>query len=165
MKLNPDAEYRGDEPMVKKLCALLLAVCLGLCSFLPAACGFPERHTCGDYLYCLEEDGTACILNYYGEEPDLAVPETLDGVAVTRLGPYAYSDHDFLRTVTIPEGVTEIGNLCFYHCVNLARVNIPDSVAAVGFNPFTSCTSLTGTLSREGNSVLRSRIGRASRQP
>lgn len=45
-------------------------------------------------------------------------------------------------SVTIPDGVTEIGEMAFYSC-DMVRVSIPDSVTAIGKSAFFGCEKLT----------------------
>lgn len=45
-------------------------------------------------------------------------------------------------TVSIPDGVTEIGNSAFVSCVNLTSVTIPDSVTEINEYAFHSCAKL-----------------------
>lgn len=45
--------------------------------------------------------------------------------------------------VTIPEGVTEIGDLAFSECAGLTSITIPDSVTKMGQLVFQQCTGLT----------------------
>jgi hypothetical protein len=47
-----------------------------------------------------------------------------------------------LTGITIPNGVTSIGNSAFNSCTSLASVNIPDSVTSIGTNVFASCNKL-----------------------
>ena len=48
-----------------------------------------------------------------------------------------------LTSVTIPDGVTTIGNSAFIGCTSLTSVTIPDSVTTIGNYAFWGCTSLT----------------------
>lgn len=48
-----------------------------------------------------------------------------------------------LTSVTIPEGVTEIGGGAFAGCTGLTSVTIPDSVKKIGEEAFRDCTGLT----------------------
>ena len=45
---------------------------------------------------------------------------------------------------TIPNGVTNIGDKAFQHCINLTGVTIPSGVTTIGDYAFDRCTSLTG---------------------
>ena len=48
-----------------------------------------------------------------------------------------------LVSITIPEGVTNIGSNAFAYCSNLTSVTIPDSVTNIGISAFGDCKSLT----------------------
>ncbi len=47
-----------------------------------------------------------------------------------------------LRSVTIPESVTSIGEFAFRNCTSLQSVTIPDSVTSIGGAAFCDCSSL-----------------------
>ena len=68
---------------------------------------------------------------------DLVIP---DSVAEIR---GAFSGCSSLESVTIPDGVTEIGNSAFYGCTNLTSITIPDSVTEIYAYAFSGCSSLT----------------------
>lgn len=48
-----------------------------------------------------------------------------------------------IRNVTIPDGVTSIGDEAFYSCENLISIDIPNSVKSIGDGAFENCSSLT----------------------
>ena len=52
---------------------------------------------------------------------------------------YKYSN---LTSVTIPEGVTSIGQYTFSGCSSLTSVTFPASVTSIGNNAFNDCTAL-----------------------
>ena len=56
-----------------------------------------------------------------------------------------------LKTVSIPNSVTRIGNGAFWGCTGLTSVTIPNSVTEIGYKAFTYCTGLTSV--SIGNSV------------
>lgn len=125
---------------------LLLAVlCFALC--LPGVAmaepGEREVYMSGAYQYAVQEDGTAEIMGYYGEETDLKLPAELDGHAVTAIGEKAFYQNNSLTSVVIPEGVTVIGSWAFGRCRALASVTIPEGVTAFGHAVFFRCDSLT----------------------
>ena len=45
--------------------------------------------------------------------------------------------------VTLPEGVTNIGNKAFYKCSSLTAITLPESVTSIGNSAFSYCSSLT----------------------
>ena len=47
-----------------------------------------------------------------------------------------------LKNVTIPNTITKIGTVAFFHCENLTNINIPDSVIEIGDRAFDFCKSL-----------------------
>ena len=54
-----------------------------------------------------------------------------------------------LTSITIPEGVTTIGNYAFSGCTSLTSITIPSSVTHIGMEAFDNCISLTSiTVSR-----------------
>ena len=67
---------------------------------------------------------------------DLAVPAEAGGVPVRGVGAgFAASDKGWasvLETLTVAEGVREIGENAFIHCVSLREVVLPDSLESVG---------------------------------
>ena len=48
-----------------------------------------------------------------------------------------------LVSITIPDGVTKIGDDAFSRCSALTSITIPDSVTHIGENAFSECSSLT----------------------
>ena len=119
--------------------------------------------TCGDYQYVILEDGTAAILKYNGSDKELTVPSTLDGVPVTVIGERVFAGKWF-RSVSLPDGLLEIGDMAFYmssfyedfeipssvrrignmafYSSSIRRIRIPDGLTQLGFGVFASCRML-----------------------
>ena len=94
------------------------------------------------------EDGTVVITGYHGFSKHVTIPAELDGKRVTRIGNQAFSGLSLnaiptIWTVTVPDGVTDIGDRAFLGCINLTNVVIPDSVAAIRTDAFSLCPYLT----------------------
>ena len=85
--------------------------------------------------------GTIAITGHTG--PVAAIPGTIDGLPVTRLGANAFSGCAGLTNVAIPRSVTNIGSYAFSGCTNLITVTIGASVTTNGDGAFSGCTRLT----------------------
>ena len=68
----------------------------------------------------------------------VSLPEGL-----TSIGNYAFCGCSFLTSVTIPDSVTSIGTEAFVGCRSLSSVTFPDSVTSIGWGAFLECSSLT----------------------
>lgn len=81
--------------------------------------------------------GSGCI------NPAVTIPSAISGVAVTRIGSYAFLG-DYITSVTIASSVTSIGNGAFANSL-LESVTIPSSVTSIGDSAFQSShlTSIT----------------------
>ena len=64
--------------------------------------------------------------------------------SVTSIGDYAFSSCSSLTSITIPKSVTSIGYWAFSDCSSLTSITIPDGVTSIGNWAFYGCTSLTG---------------------
>ncbi len=62
---------------------------------------------------------------------------------ITSIGNYAFNDCKSMTSVNIPDGVTSIGNSAFIDCKSMTSVNIPDGVTSIGGAAFYNCESIT----------------------
>ena len=69
-------------------------------------------------------------------QPGMATYGPFSGTTLNSLNEYVVS-------VDIPEGVTEIGTESFYGCISLTSIDLPSTVTTIGDHSFSSCTSLT----------------------
>ncbi len=70
----------------------------------------------------------------------------------------AFSGRENLRTVTIEEGVREIGQRSFIDCTNLQRVTMPSTINNIETSAFQSCSSLTGINLPDKLTVLKNSV-------
>ena len=71
----------------------------------------------------------------------LDIPSTIEGKIVTTIGKATFEDSS-LKSITIPNSVTTIGDDAFENCDSLTSITIPDSVTTIGESAFRSCDSL-----------------------
>lgn len=67
----------------------------------------------GDFSYRVQEDGMIEILKYLGTSGVVKVPDTVEGMEVTRIGDEAFC-YSTVETITIPDSITSIGQSAFY---------------------------------------------------
>ena len=73
-----------------------------------------------------------------------------DGVLKLSIGSAdLFPDIANMTAITIPEGVTELGNQVFANCRKLTRVTLGKNVTSVGANAFKNCKRLK-TLTLQG---------------
>ena len=93
-----------------------------------------------------------CYDEYSGS---ITIPATVthNGVeySVTSIGDYAFFNNNYLTDVTIPKGVTSIGDCAFQYCSDVfTAVIIPESVTSIGYQAFFNCNGLTTITLPEG---------------
>ena len=88
------------------------------------------------------EDGDTCYLvGYTGSEMELTLPASCNGKNYV-INKSAFYDCDELISVTIPDGVTSIGNNAFDDCNNLMSIKIGQNVQNISETAFRQCYKL-----------------------
>ena len=108
-------------------------------------------------------DGVNYLLDYTGDSTELVLPESFYGESyeidrafydrgnitsvtlpegLTRIGESAFAFCYDLTNVTIQGGVTSIGDTAFLECQNLVELSLPDGVLSIGELVFTGCENL-----------------------
>jgi hypothetical protein len=77
-----------------------------------------------------------------GESAHMEIPSEYEGLPVIAIGERAFEGNTTLRSIVIPDGVTEIREHAFDSCVNLESVVIPDSVTVIQSAAFCACYDL-----------------------
>jgi hypothetical protein len=124
------------------------------------------------FTYTINSDNTLTITSYSGSNAEVAIPATIDNMAVADIGTnafagtdvasitmstnlvnienYAFYDCSGLTNVTISDDVTNIGNFAFDLCTSLVSVTIPASVTDLGLAAFQNCINLTNVTFANG---------------
>lgn len=81
---------------------------------------------------------------------NLLIPNKIDDFNVIKIADNAFwnlkfifSDSDLPTTITIQDGIQEIGNKAFSHNDTLEQINIPTSVSSIGKYAFHKCSTLS----------------------
>ena len=132
---------------IKKISAFLLSLVL-LLGIVPLAdldiTASAETYsgTCGDNLtWTLDTETGELVISGEGEMYDWTSPSS---------APWD-DNRSYIKTVTIADGVTSIGDVAFVYCTSLTNIDIPDSVKSIGSYAFYASGLATITI---GNSVI-----------
>lgn len=146
--------------MMKKIVALALAA-LMLCALV--ACGKEDQVTDDpvinigtQYLTYTDDDGNTFTYDYRSsttvkitafsgsDEPHaVTIPATINDYTVAAIADRAFFSYSNLSSVTLPEGLVEIGEYAFANCEVLSTVNFPSTLEVIGKGAFYGCDTLT----------------------
>ncbi|MBQ2969442.1 MAG: leucine-rich repeat protein [Bacteroidaceae bacterium] len=125
-----------------------------LCS-ITASAETVASGTCGDNLtWTLTDEGeliiegTGAMEDYWtGDAPWWEYVSLIKSISInngiTSIGNCAFVDCCNLTDISIPNSVTSIGYEAFYGCYNLVSISIPEGVTSIGELAFLDCESLT----------------------
>ena len=99
------------------------------------------------FIYKVSADGThAEVIAYLGTSTKVNIASTYNGLPVTSIYPNAF-ENTAIKTVVIPDSVTNIGSDAFKECNNLTSIEIPGSVTSIGDGAFSNCPITKATIS------------------
>ena len=87
----------------------------------------------------IDDNNTYCATQYDGDEADINVPATYNGVPVTILFDNLFRGHTEITSVTVPDTVMVIGGFVFDGCENLRTVNLAANVEEFWQYAFVRC--------------------------
>lgn len=147
--------------MKKKVLSVIVAL-----SMLSALVLVPlpaSAATSGDYTYTVNDDGSATITGYNGNDADVTVPAEIDGHTVTVIGNRAFYENKIIKKVILPDTVETIDTYAFsgttleniklsnnlkvieeyaFLYTKLTYINLPTSVTTIKRYAFNVCMDL-----------------------
>ena len=119
----------------------LVLICAVMMLTMVSVATAHEVYTSGDWEYILLADGQAEIVKYKGSAENVKIPSRIGELMVTSIGKEAFLDAMWsVRSITIPEGVTEIGERAFAGCYLLRSINFPNSLTHIGADMLLDCS-------------------------
>lgn len=136
-------EQTTRTPPKLRILSAFLAVAM-LLTLLPAA-AFAAPAPESDFEYGVD-NGTAAITKYKGAGGAVEIPATLGGYPVTGIQMQAFIECTSLKSVSMPESMTWIGDSAFAGCTGLEQVEFSPNLTTIGPNSFYSCNGLTSVV-------------------
>ena len=95
------------------------------------------------------------------------IPSTLKYVKVTggNILYGAFGGCSNLKSITIPDTVTSIGESSFHNCTSLESITIPDGVIRINYGAFSDCTSLKAVYINDIESWCKISFGSSTANP
>lgn len=136
-------EQTTRTPPKLRVLSAFLAVAM-LLTLLPAA-AFAAPAPESDFEYGAS-NGRAIIRKYKGAGGTVEIPATLGGYPVTGIKMQAFIECTSLKSVSMPESMTWIGDSAFAGCTGLKQVEFSPNLTTIGPNSFYSCNGLTSVV-------------------
>jgi hypothetical protein len=73
---------------------------------------------------------------------DVSITKITIPEGVTYIGDYAFAGCSSLKSIVLPSTLTSVGNYAFYACNALEGIDLPVTVETIGDGAFTDCTAL-----------------------
>ena len=104
-----------------------------------------------------DNEKTAINQNTSGE---ITIPTETNGYKVVAIASSAFKECRQLTKVTIPEGITSIGEQGLYYSTGLTEIHLPSTITSLGYVALAGCgSSATSITVAEGNPVFSSPNG------
>ena len=114
---------------MKKVLSILLSIVMLLCVFSSVMPSFALSD--GDFTYEIVDDN-AVITGYTGTDTVITVPAQINGISVVKINDGAFKGNTNLASVTVSEGVKDIGASAFENCTSLATISLPNTIVHIG---------------------------------
>lgn len=103
------------------------------------------KYDSNGFLYVANDD-VCHLVDYIGREEKIVLPNSIsinskvfNEYSIHR---HAFAKNQYIKSITIPGSVKEIGDYAFARCESLSEVNIEDGVQVLGEGVFQDCTSI-----------------------
>lgn len=73
---------------------------------------------------------------------ELVLPEEIEGLPLTEVGPYCFAKNKYLERVVLPDSITKIDRMAFYNCTELKELEMGANLNELGGDAFMNCHNL-----------------------
>ena len=88
------------------------------------------------------KEGTARLLGVEDMPGELVLPEKIEGLPLTEVGPYCFAKNKYLKWVVLPDTVTKMERMAFYNCTEMESLEIGSNLMELGGDAFMNCHNL-----------------------
>ena len=73
---------------------------------------------------------------------ELVLPEEIEGLPLTEVGPYCFAKNKYLERVVLPDTIRKIERNAFYNCTGLKELEMGRDLEVLGSDAFMNCHNL-----------------------
>lgn len=88
------------------------------------------------------KEGTARLLGVTDMPGELVLPEKIEGLPLTEVGPYCFAKNKYLERVVLPDTISKIDRMAFYNCTGLKELELGANLTELGGDAFMNCHNL-----------------------
>lgn len=77
------------------------------------------------------------------DTPNIIKVEFEKGCITKKIGAHAFQNLEFLKSIALPDGISEIGSYAFYNCKSITEIQLPSILEKIEEFAFYDCKSLT----------------------
>ncbi len=94
-----------------------------------------ETQTLNDFEYTVSGN-TVTLTAYTGKDAEPVIPVSIGGKKVTAIGPECFRGNVKIKSIKVPEGITEIGDYAFEACSAATELSLPSTLKKIGKGAF-----------------------------
>ena len=96
------------------------------------------------------KEGNARLLGVTDIPGELVLPEKIEGLPLTEVGPYCFAKNKYLKRVVLPDTVIKMERMAFYNCTGLENLEMGAKLTELGGDAFMNCHNLHQLIVRCG---------------
>ena len=104
--------------------------------------GFTSCREKDEFVFEINDDGTAVLAEYHGEGGHVQVPDSYEGMPVAEIGSFAFGHKLSVTSVTLPETVKKIDKYAFVGAAAITSVDVNGGAVTIGEGAFSGCRGL-----------------------
>ncbi len=88
------------------------------------------------------KEGTARLIGVTDMPGELVLPEAIEGLPLTEVGPYCFAKNKYLKRVVLPDTIRKMERMAFYNCTGLESLQMGAGLTELGGDAFMNCHNL-----------------------
>lgn len=114
---------------MKKIISIITSIIMLICLFTSAMPSFALTYD--SFVYEIVDEKIV-ITGYNGTDTTVTVPSTINDIPVVVISESAFKGNTTITSITVNEGIEDIGASTFENCTSLATISLPSTITHMG---------------------------------